>query len=647
MTSASRWQSGDELWAGTKSITLESELGEYVRHGSLWTIAEDPHWILKLFDMPFDDLDVLTSAVSDRGLAKMRDHRFLILAPKHVVERLGPDGPEQIGFAVPRLDTESLFGGLDAFMQSGSSRFDHEGALQVARNLVAGVSAIHERGFIVGDLKPQNLYVHHELTPIAFLDVDSFCVLDQSRDTAGALTYSRTAFTEGYRAPEVGVGDTPTIQTDLFALGLVVGELLLLGHHPFKYHQIRGRTDADLQGRIDDDQAWIFNPADYACGDHPGLDSLPSRIGHLMVRSLGPEGNRATADEWYRALADVKSGACLLDPTHRVYSGATCVLCARESLNPTEAPSQAPADSQYDDLTSTGHGNIRHHATRPKVKRNESSTTPPSSAPPPPPEPPSPESPEESKRGRSLVFVALLLMCAAGAAFVIAALANSEDSNTSAFSPPTTIRNASAPVILETNWIDEGEDHDCSDEDFPYPMVLQVLYRDPDGSEIQQATWNQGSEPRSTYGIASPTPGEARITRCWSVADPRIEWNEFRINDGKFSSDPIDVVRTPGSGSDLLPLLNFNFCTIDSNFDGWKETKLGSSECTLARVYCTVDSDDDGRNDRTALGSSACEPPLDLGSILNRCNHDSDGDGVNDRRLLANGSLSLFRCRGG
>jgi serine/threonine protein kinase len=97
-------------------------------------------------------------------------------------------------------------------------RLPHEKVVEIARQLCAGLAAAHDQGVLHRDLKPANIMIdgrgHARIT-------DFGLAVTTERSTAGDV-----AGTPAYMAPEQLFGGTLTAQTDLFALGLILHELL-------------------------------------------------------------------------------------------------------------------------------------------------------------------------------------------------------------------------------------------------------------------------------------------------------------------------------------------------------------------------------------------------------------------------------------
>jgi serine/threonine-protein kinase len=99
-----------------------------------------------------------------------------------------------------------------------------EKAVQIARQLCAGLAAAHEQGVLHRDLKPANVMIDGRGR--AKITDFGLAVLDD-RDSQ-----ERGAGTPAYMAPEQLAGEAATVKSDLYALGLVLYELFT-GHRPF------------------------------------------------------------------------------------------------------------------------------------------------------------------------------------------------------------------------------------------------------------------------------------------------------------------------------------------------------------------------------------------------------------------------------
>ncbi len=106
-------------------------------------------------------------------------------------------------------------------------------AARTAREVALGLSAAHARGIIHRDLKPENVFVRED-GGVKILDF-GLAKLDRPEAGSASCDDSRAAIfgTAAYMAPEQIQGLSTDARTDLFALGVVLYEMLS-GRHPFR-----------------------------------------------------------------------------------------------------------------------------------------------------------------------------------------------------------------------------------------------------------------------------------------------------------------------------------------------------------------------------------------------------------------------------
>jgi serine/threonine protein kinase len=101
-----------------------------------------------------------------------------------------------------------------------------------ARNVAALVQAIHKEGYVLGDIKLQNILVNSRALP-SIIDVDSF----QVKDAGTGKVYHCPVGSEGFTPAELLGKDISTVTQeevhDRFRLGVVM-YYLLFGNHPFQ-----------------------------------------------------------------------------------------------------------------------------------------------------------------------------------------------------------------------------------------------------------------------------------------------------------------------------------------------------------------------------------------------------------------------------
>ena len=100
--------------------------------------------------------------------------------------------------------------------------------LEVFRPVCSALHFAHRQGVIHCDIKPSNVMIHNN----GVILVADFG-LTHMTEAAATSTLWLSGGTFGYMAPEQARGDKPTARTDIYALGVVLYEMLTGGERPF------------------------------------------------------------------------------------------------------------------------------------------------------------------------------------------------------------------------------------------------------------------------------------------------------------------------------------------------------------------------------------------------------------------------------
>jgi serine/threonine-protein kinase len=121
-------------------------------------------------------------------------------------------------------------------------RLPADKALELARQICAGLAAAHEAGLLHRDLKPANVMIDGRgkarLTDFGLADLAGQTTADE-----------RSAGTPAYMAPEQLKGGEPSVRTDVYALGLVLYELFT-GRRAFEAKTLQELSRLREQGTI-------------------------------------------------------------------------------------------------------------------------------------------------------------------------------------------------------------------------------------------------------------------------------------------------------------------------------------------------------------------------------------------------------------
>jgi serine/threonine-protein kinase len=151
-------------------------------------------------------------------------------------------------------------------------RFPPDKGLEIARQLCAGLAAVHERGLLHRDLKPANVMLDGR----GKVRLTDFGLAGEFEGQAAGEIVG----TPAYMAPEQLAGGPASVQSDIYALGLVLYEVFA-GRRAFE-----GATIADQ--RRPQQQALLPPLASSSSGIDPAIDEV-------IVQCLAPDPSRRPA----------------------------------------------------------------------------------------------------------------------------------------------------------------------------------------------------------------------------------------------------------------------------------------------------------------------------------------------------------------
>lgn len=102
-------------------------------------------------------------------------------------------------------------------------------ALQIARQMAAGLAAVHAAGVLHRDFKPANVILAEGRAVLT--DFGLAAPIVRETGEAALQTTSLLLGTPGYVAPEQWAGKAATVETDVYAFGIVLHEMIT-GRHP-------------------------------------------------------------------------------------------------------------------------------------------------------------------------------------------------------------------------------------------------------------------------------------------------------------------------------------------------------------------------------------------------------------------------------
>jgi WD40 repeat protein len=216
--------------------------------------------------------------------------------------------------------------------------FNYRYLVRTARNLCAAVQAVHQAGYVIGDLNESNVLVSDQAL-VTLVDADSF----QVRDPETGVVYRSLVGKPEYTPPELqgcsfaDVDRQP--EHDAFALAVLIFKLLMEGFHPFD-GVYRGRGEPPEMGaRI---RNGYFPYARGRTGIKPSPLAPPFEMLHpdlqaLFVRCF-EEGHRNRSvrprvEDWLEALEGAEDALqqCGQNEQHYYWvHWSGCPWCARQ-----------------------------------------------------------------------------------------------------------------------------------------------------------------------------------------------------------------------------------------------------------------------------------------------------------------------------
>ena len=248
--------------------------------------ALDREVVLKRLDLERDDPTLAQRFVREARLAAALDHPNIVT----LFDFFEHDG-------VPYIAMEYVNGGS---LRSLIGTLDLPQVLGVLEGVLAGLAHAERRGIAHRDLKPENVLV----TRRGNVKIADFGIARAYNALSQRLTVTGKAMgTPVYMAPEQAMDDPIGPQTDLYALGVIVYELLA-GRPPFEsdspmgvlychVHKPPPPLPASLPPAV---REWVGRLLEKAPADRPpSAGAAWQSLEEIAVSELGPYWRRAAA----------------------------------------------------------------------------------------------------------------------------------------------------------------------------------------------------------------------------------------------------------------------------------------------------------------------------------------------------------------
>jgi len=307
----------------------------------IYAIKDSPGLIAKIYHRPTRErADKLQAMLANPPEKPFAENRTVSIAWPLDVLTAPNDSSQVIGFLMPRVNGMQPI--IDFYHPKTRRQkhplFSYLYLLRTASNLAGCVSALHARGYVIGDLNESNILVG-QTALVCLVDTDSFQVPDTRTGTIYRCRVGKPEFTP----PELQSMQFAWIdrrpEHDLFGLGVLIFQLLMEGTHPFAGKHPRAMESPPLEERI---AAGAFPYAPDRQGGIEPMSTAPpfgmlgQRINELFqkcfVAGHNDPSQRPTAQTWQKALLEVELSlaACQDNSQHRHGNHLrTCPWCER------------------------------------------------------------------------------------------------------------------------------------------------------------------------------------------------------------------------------------------------------------------------------------------------------------------------------
>lgn len=129
-------------------------------------------------------------------------------------------------------------------------------AIKIIKQIGKGLGAIHRRETLHQDLKPDNIMMAANNTPV-IIDFGS-CRVAGLQEIHTPIEQDQVLGTLDYSAPEVLTMNPPTRACDIYSLAIIAYEMLTR-HHPYGVAYAKCRSFEDFK-RLEYRPAWTYNP---------------------------------------------------------------------------------------------------------------------------------------------------------------------------------------------------------------------------------------------------------------------------------------------------------------------------------------------------------------------------------------------------
>lgn len=323
------------------TVTLSGSPLAIGGEANLYAIPGDESLIAKIYHRPtLQQAAKLAAMIENPPTDPMasRGHPSIAWPKERLISASGE--PNCVGYAMPRLpNPRTIFEYYNPkTRRQQCPLFHYRYLIRTARNLAAAFRALHDRGYVVGDVNESNILVT-DTSLVTLVDTDSFQV------TEGNKVYRCPVGKPEFTPPELQGAHfrevDRSVEHDLFGLAVLIFLLLMEGVHPYAGRFVGKGEAAPIADRIAGGYyihsimtRGPYLPLPFA----PPLGLLHPDVRNLM-RQCFEMGHtkpalRPTESDWQQALDRAESNliTCHTNPQHFYRKGyGSCPWCERKT----------------------------------------------------------------------------------------------------------------------------------------------------------------------------------------------------------------------------------------------------------------------------------------------------------------------------
>ena len=190
-----------------------------------------------------------------------------------------------------------------------------EEAARILGQIAPGLDEAHHKSIVHRDLKPSNILFDSKGTPY----ISDFGIAKLSQAQTSSVTGSAIIGTPAYMAPEQASGETVDGRSDIYALGIILFEMLT-GRQPYE-------ADTPMAIAI----KHITDPVPHILDANP---NLPAAVEEIIQKAMAKSKNDryTTAVEMVDALRNISTGGKTQLPTRTMKAATPKTVIARDKV---------------------------------------------------------------------------------------------------------------------------------------------------------------------------------------------------------------------------------------------------------------------------------------------------------------------------